>query len=78
MAVGDDRSFNFEGLRISDVVKILKDIDIKKATGWDTIPPKAFKMARLSSLYLYGSMFISRVNKLKKLKCKWDRHQGLR
>ena len=23
---------------------ILKDIDPKKATGWDTIPPKAFKM----------------------------------
>ena len=44
MAVGDDRSFNFEGLRLSDVVKILKDIDPKKATGWDTIPPKAFKM----------------------------------
>ena len=44
MAVGDDRSFNFEGLRLSDVVKILKDVDPKKATGWDTIPPKAFKM----------------------------------
>jgi len=43
MAVGDNRSFNFEGLRLSDVVKILKDIDPKKATGWDTIPPKAFK-----------------------------------
>ena len=33
MAVGDDRSFNFEGLRISDFVKILKDIDPKKGTG---------------------------------------------
>ena len=44
MSVGDDQSFNFKEIRISEVAKILKDIDPKKATGWDTIPPKAFKM----------------------------------
>lgn len=44
MSVGNNHSFNFKGIRISDVVKILKDIDPKKATGWDTSPPIAFKM----------------------------------
>lgn len=44
MSVGNNQSFNFKGIRISDVVKILKDIDPKKATGWDTSPPIAFKM----------------------------------
>ena len=45
MSIGDDQSsFNFKAIRISEVAKILKDIDPKKATAWDTIPPKAFKM----------------------------------
>ena len=44
MSVGDDQSSNFKAIRISEVAKILKDIDLTKATGWDTIPPKAFKM----------------------------------
>ena len=44
MSLGDNQSFNFKRIRISDVVKILKDINPKKATGWDAIPPKAFKI----------------------------------
>ena len=29
---------------MSDVAKTLRDIDAKKATGWDAIPSKTFKI----------------------------------
>ena len=37
-------SFNFQQITTSEVKKLLKEIDIKKAVGVDTIPPKLIKI----------------------------------
>lgn len=56
-SVGDDQCFNFMGIQISEVAKILKDIDPKKATGWDTIPPKAFKIGSTDLAVLLCNLY---------------------
>ena len=40
----DLNSFNFQQITTSEVKKLVKEIDIKKAVGVDTIPPKLIKI----------------------------------
>ena len=40
----DLNSFDFQQITTSEVKKLLKEIDIKKAAGVDTIPPKLIKI----------------------------------
>ena len=40
----DINSFDFQQIKTSKVKKFLKEIDIKKAIGVDTIPPKMIKI----------------------------------
>ena len=40
----DLNSFDFEQIKAREVKKLLKEIDIKKAVGVDTIPPKLIKI----------------------------------
>ena len=40
----DLNSFDFQQMTTSEVKKLLKEIDIKKAAGVDTIPPKLIKI----------------------------------
>lgn len=47
-SVGDDQSFNFMGIQISEVAKILKDIDPRKQQGGTLFHPKLSKLARLT------------------------------
>ena len=48
LSIDDDQSFYFKELPVADDAKTLKDIDPRKAPEWDTIPPKAFKIAAIS------------------------------
>ena len=52
-AVGDEQSFNFKGIRSSDVVKILKTSIPRKQQGGTLFHPKLSKRARLSLLHHY-------------------------
>ena len=40
----DLNSFDFQQIKAPEVKKLLKEIDIKKAVGVDTIPPKLIKI----------------------------------
>ena len=40
----DLNSFDFQQIKVPEVKKLLKEIDIKKAVGVDTIPPKSIKI----------------------------------
>ena len=40
----DLNSFDFQQIKNSEAKKLLKEVDIKKAVGVDTIPPKLIKI----------------------------------
>ena len=40
----DLNSFDFQQIKYSEAKKLLKEVDIKKAVGVDTIPPKLIKI----------------------------------
>ena len=54
----DHQTFHFNEIKVSDVAKILRETYTTKASGWDTIPPRVFKIgfAELAVLlcYLYN------------------------
>ena len=51
------QGFQFQNLQSVDVEKVLQNLNVRKSTGWDCIPPMALKLGATELTNLLTSLF---------------------